>query len=69
MSLHDQFLATLESVANVSLVSKLRDPRLNIPDEDRLNIFIPVVRLLGGQVVGWLGARGRRLSLSLSSTT
>src|SRR3954452_14727496 len=46
MSLHDQFLATLESVANVSLVSKLRDPRLNIPDEDRLNIFIPDLHLV-----------------------
>src|SRR5947209_1739027 len=46
MSLHDQFLATLESVANVSLVSKLRGPRLNIPDEDRLNIFIPDLHLV-----------------------
>jgi UDP-2,3-diacylglucosamine pyrophosphatase LpxH len=46
MSLHDQFLAKLESVANVSLVSKLRDPRLNIPDEDRLNIFIPDLHLV-----------------------
>src|SRR2546423_879786 len=46
MSLHEQFLATLESAANVSLVSKLRDPRLNIPDESRLNVFIPDLHLV-----------------------
>jgi UDP-2,3-diacylglucosamine pyrophosphatase LpxH len=46
MSLHDDFLATLESVADVSLVSKLRDARLNIPDEGRLNIFIPDLHLV-----------------------
>ena len=46
MSLHNQFLSTLESVANVSLVSKLRDPRLNFPDENRLNVFIPDLHLV-----------------------
>jgi UDP-2,3-diacylglucosamine pyrophosphatase LpxH len=46
MDLHAQFLSTLESVANVSLVSKLRDPRLNIPDPDRLNVFIPDLHLV-----------------------
>jgi UDP-2,3-diacylglucosamine pyrophosphatase LpxH len=46
MSLHDQFLSTLESVANVALVSKLRDPRLNFPDANRLNVFIPDLHLV-----------------------
>ncbi len=46
MSLHDRLLATLESVADVWLVSKLRDSRLNFPDEDRLNVFIPDIHLV-----------------------
>lgn len=46
MSLHDRLLTALESVADVWLVSKLRDPRLNFPDEDRLNVFIPDIHLV-----------------------
>jgi UDP-2,3-diacylglucosamine pyrophosphatase LpxH len=46
MSLHDRLLATLREVADVCLVSKLRDPRLNFPDEDRLNVFIPDIHLV-----------------------
>jgi UDP-2,3-diacylglucosamine pyrophosphatase LpxH len=46
MSLHDRLLSTLQDVADVSLVAKLRDPRLNFPDEDRLNVFIPDVHLV-----------------------
>jgi UDP-2,3-diacylglucosamine pyrophosphatase LpxH len=46
MRLHDRLLSTLEEVADVSLVAKLVDPRLNFPDENRLNVFIPDVHLV-----------------------
>lgn len=46
MSLHDRLLATLQDVADVCLVAKLRDPRLNLPDVDRLNVFIPDIHLV-----------------------
>lgn len=46
MSLHDRLLSTLEGVADVFLVSQLRDPRLNFPDEDRLNVFVPDIHLV-----------------------
>lgn len=46
MSLHGRLLTALKDVADVSLVAKLRDPRLNIPDPDRLNVFIPDIHLV-----------------------
>jgi UDP-2,3-diacylglucosamine pyrophosphatase LpxH len=45
-SLHDRLLAALENVADVWLVSKLRDPRLNFPDESRLSVFLGDVHLV-----------------------
>jgi UDP-2,3-diacylglucosamine pyrophosphatase LpxH len=46
MTLHDRLLASLEGVAEVSLVSQLRDPRLGCPDESRLNVFLPDIHLV-----------------------
>jgi UDP-2,3-diacylglucosamine pyrophosphatase LpxH len=46
VSLHDRLLATLEDVADVWLVSKLHDLRLNFPDESRLDVFIGDVHLV-----------------------
>jgi len=46
MSLHDDLLAMLEGVADVSLVARLRDRRLGFPDETRLNVFIPDIHLV-----------------------
>jgi UDP-2,3-diacylglucosamine pyrophosphatase LpxH len=46
MTLHDRLLTTLEAAADVSLVSKLRDPRLHLPDDTRLNVFIPDLHLV-----------------------
>jgi UDP-2,3-diacylglucosamine pyrophosphatase LpxH len=44
--LHDRLLDAVEQVANVSLVAKLRDPRLNFPDENRLTVFVPDLHLV-----------------------
>lgn len=44
--LHDEFLSTLQSVANVRLVSSLRDPRLGFPAEDDIRIFLPDIHLI-----------------------
>jgi UDP-2,3-diacylglucosamine pyrophosphatase LpxH len=46
MSLHDRLLTALEAVADVALVSKLRDPRLRFPDPSRLNVFVPDLHLV-----------------------
>jgi UDP-2,3-diacylglucosamine pyrophosphatase LpxH len=47
--LHDRLLAKLQGVAQVALVSKLRDPRLNFPDPDRLTVFVPDLHLVTGR--------------------
>jgi UDP-2,3-diacylglucosamine pyrophosphatase LpxH len=44
--LHDQFLATLQSVAKVYLVSSLRDDRLGFPVQDDIRIFVPDLHLI-----------------------
>jgi UDP-2,3-diacylglucosamine pyrophosphatase LpxH len=46
VTLHERFLAKVEAVARVWLVSKLRDPRLNFADENRLTVFIPDLHLV-----------------------
>ncbi|HEV3199050.1 MAG TPA: hypothetical protein VGZ73_14145 [Bryobacteraceae bacterium] len=49
MSLHDRLLDTLQSVASVSLVSSLRDERLNLPGASELHVFIPDLHLITAQ--------------------
>jgi UDP-2,3-diacylglucosamine pyrophosphatase LpxH len=49
ISLHDGLLSTLEGLAEVSVVARLRDPRLKFPGADRLNVFIPDVHLVTPQ--------------------
>ena len=44
--LHDEFLSTLQSVANVRLISSLRDPRLGFPAENDIRIFLPDIHLI-----------------------
>src|SRR4051812_43395193 len=46
MSLHNDLLRTLESVAAVQLVARLEDPRLNFPQTGELHVFIPDVHLI-----------------------
>src|SRR5450631_2998807 len=46
MSLHDDLLGALQSVANVQLVARLRDERLNFPQVDELHVFIPDIHLI-----------------------
>jgi UDP-2,3-diacylglucosamine pyrophosphatase LpxH len=46
MSLHCDLLSMLDGVADVSLVARLRDPRLGFPGEARLNVFLPDIHLV-----------------------
>jgi UDP-2,3-diacylglucosamine pyrophosphatase LpxH len=46
MSLHDDLLGVLQSVAGVQLVARLRDERLNFPQTGELHVFIPDVHLI-----------------------
>lgn len=44
--MHDRFLASLKTTANVSLVAALRDPRLGFPNDKDLRVFIPDLHLI-----------------------
>src|ERR1017187_5065107 len=46
MSLHADLLGTLQSIANVQLVARLRDDRLSFPQAGELHVFIPDVHLI-----------------------
>ena len=46
MSLHEDLLAALRSVANVQLVARLRDERLNFPQVNELHVFVPDIHLI-----------------------
>jgi hypothetical protein len=44
--MHDRLLDALMSIANVRLVSSLRDERLGFPDPKDLRVFIPDLHLI-----------------------
>jgi UDP-2,3-diacylglucosamine pyrophosphatase LpxH len=46
MTLHDEVLAELSSVASVRLVASLRDSRLNFPAPDDVRIFLPDMHIV-----------------------
>jgi UDP-2,3-diacylglucosamine pyrophosphatase LpxH len=46
MSLHSGLLGALQGVANVQLVARLEDPRLNFPQTEELHVFIPDLHLI-----------------------
>jgi UDP-2,3-diacylglucosamine pyrophosphatase LpxH len=46
MSLHSDLLRTLQSIANVQLVARLQDARLNFPQAGELHVFIPDIHLI-----------------------
>ena len=41
MSLHADLLGSLEAIARVQLVARLKDDRLNFPQSGELHVFIP----------------------------
>ena len=46
MSLHDDLLVRLQTVADVQLVACLKDERLNFPQANELHVFIPDIHLI-----------------------
>lgn len=65
MSLHDDFLSALETVADVWLIAKLRDPRLRFPDPTRLNVFLPDIHLVTPRRTYEFGTNAPDLLLSV----
>jgi UDP-2,3-diacylglucosamine pyrophosphatase LpxH len=49
MTLHDELLFALRSVASVSLVASYRDPRLQFAAADDLRVFVPDLHLLSNE--------------------
>src|SRR4051794_10902685 len=46
MSLHEDLLTRLQSIAKVDLVSRLKDDRMNFPQTGELHVFIPDIHLI-----------------------
>lgn len=46
LSLHDALLQSLQAVARVQLVARLRDDRLNFPQAGELHVFVPDLHLI-----------------------
>ncbi len=49
MSLHDDLLTQLQTVAQVQLVASLRDDRLGFPNAGELHVFLPDIHLITEQ--------------------
>src|SRR5260370_37816099 len=46
VSLHSELLRSLQAVAQVQLVARLQDDRLNFPQAGELHVFIPDLHLI-----------------------